>query len=102
MKRPEKFETISHMIWNLLIKRQIKWKIVSKFVVFSENLNFNFKMYNVHTILEVVDKAEEVCNSRRVYRVVFKGGVISKSILNLVSSPQKMKQITVSQPFNLK
>ena len=39
MKRPQKFETISHLIWILLSKRQIKWDIVSKFVVL-ENLNF--------------------------------------------------------------
>ena len=41
MKRPQKFETISHLIWHLLSKRQIKWEIVSKFVAFLENLNFN-------------------------------------------------------------
>ena len=41
MKRPQKFETISHLIWHLLSKRQIRWKIISKFVAFLENLNFN-------------------------------------------------------------
>ena len=41
MKRPQKFETISHLIWHLLSKCQIKREIVSKFVAFLENLNFN-------------------------------------------------------------
>ena len=40
MKRPQKFETITHLIWHLLSKSQIKWEIVSKFVAFLENLNF--------------------------------------------------------------
>ena len=40
MKRLQKFETISHLIWNLLSKRQINGEIISKFVAFSENLNF--------------------------------------------------------------
>ena len=29
------------MIWHLLCKRQIMWEIVSNFVAFLENLNFN-------------------------------------------------------------
>ena len=40
LKRQQKFETISHLIWHLLSKRQIKWEIVSNFVAFLENLNF--------------------------------------------------------------
>ena len=43
LKRPQKFETISHLIWQLLNKRQIMWEIVSNFVAFLENLNFNAK-----------------------------------------------------------
>ena len=43
LKRPQKFETISHLIWHLLSKRQIMWEIVSNFVAFLENLNFNMK-----------------------------------------------------------
>ena len=41
LKRPQKFGTISHLIWNSLGKRQIIWEIVSNFVAFLENLNFN-------------------------------------------------------------
>ena len=40
LKRPQKFETLFHLIWNLLSKRQIMWEIVSNFVAFLENLNF--------------------------------------------------------------
>ena len=40
LKRPQKFNTISHLIWHLLSKRQIMWEIVSNFVAFLENLNF--------------------------------------------------------------
>jgi hypothetical protein len=40
LKRPQKFETISHLIWHLLSKRQITWEIVLNFVAFLENLNF--------------------------------------------------------------
>ena len=40
MKRPQKFETIFHLIWHFLSKRQIKWKIISFFVAFLEKLNF--------------------------------------------------------------
>ena len=36
MKRPQKFETITHFIWHLLSKGQIKWEIVLKFVTFLE------------------------------------------------------------------
>ena len=35
-------KTISHLIWHLLSKRQIKWEIVSKFVAFLENLKFTY------------------------------------------------------------
>ena len=38
MKRPQKFEAISHLIWHLLIKRQINLEIVSKFVAFLEQV----------------------------------------------------------------
>ena len=41
LKRPQKCETISHWIWHLLSKRHIMWEIVSNFVAFLENLNFN-------------------------------------------------------------
>ena len=40
LKRSQKFETIIHLIWHFLSKRQIKWKIVSKFVAFLQLLNF--------------------------------------------------------------
>ena len=40
LKRPQKFETISHLIWHLLSKYQIMWEIVLNFVAFLENLNF--------------------------------------------------------------
>ena len=40
LKRPQKFETISNLIWHLLSKRQIMCEIVSNFVAFLENLNF--------------------------------------------------------------
>ena len=40
LKKPQKFESIFHLFWHLLSKRQIKWKIVSYFVAFLENLNF--------------------------------------------------------------
>ena len=33
-KRPQTFETISHLIWHLLSIRQIKWEMVSKFRAF--------------------------------------------------------------------
>ena len=42
-KTPQKYETISHLIWQLLSKSQIKWKIVSKIVAFLENLNFKIE-----------------------------------------------------------
>ena len=51
MKRPQKFETISHLIWHLLSKRQIKWEIASKFVAFLENLNFNFSRLNIFFLI---------------------------------------------------
>ena len=35
----EKATKISHLIWHLLSKRQIKWEIVSNFVAFLKNLN---------------------------------------------------------------
>ena len=50
MKRPQKFETISHLIWYLLSKHQIMWEIVSNFVAFLENLNF--KPTKMSTFLE--------------------------------------------------
>ena len=40
-KKATKFETISHMIWRLLSKCQIKWEIVSSFLAFSEYPNFD-------------------------------------------------------------
>ena len=40
LKRPQKFETISHLIWHLLSKRQIMWEIISNFVAFLEKQNF--------------------------------------------------------------
>ena len=40
LKRPQKFQTIFHLIWHFLSKHQIKWKLVSNFVAFLENLNF--------------------------------------------------------------
>ena len=40
-EKATKFETISHLIWHSLSKRQIKWGIVSNFVAFLENLNCN-------------------------------------------------------------
>ena len=40
-KKATKFETIFHLIGRLLSKFQIKWKIISDFVAFLENLNFN-------------------------------------------------------------
>ena len=40
-KRATKFETISHMIWHLSSKCQIKWEIGSNCVTFLEKLNFN-------------------------------------------------------------
>ena len=43
-ERPQEFETTTHLIWQLqLSKRQIMWEIVSNFVDFSENPNFNKK-----------------------------------------------------------
>ena len=40
LKSPQKFERISHFIWNLVSKRQFKWETASNFVAFLENLNF--------------------------------------------------------------
>ena len=40
-KKATKFETISHLIWRLVSKLQIKWGIVLNFVAFLENLNFH-------------------------------------------------------------
>ena len=40
-EKATKNETISHLIWHLISKRQIIWEIVSNFVAFLENLNFN-------------------------------------------------------------
>ena len=50
--RPQKFETISHLIWHLLSKRQIICEIVSNCVDFLENLNFNSYLNTVspHTV----------------------------------------------------
>ena len=35
-----KFEKISHLIWHLLSKRQIKGEILQKILAFSEYMNF--------------------------------------------------------------
>ena len=40
LKRPQKFDTISHLIWHLLSKGQIMLEIVSNFAASLENLNF--------------------------------------------------------------
>ena len=42
-KKATKFEMIFHLIWRLRSKFQIKWKIVSNFVAFLENLNFTIQ-----------------------------------------------------------
>ena len=39
-EKAKKFEKISHFIWHLLSRRQIKWETASNFVAFLENLNF--------------------------------------------------------------
>ena len=41
LKRPQKCETIFHLIWQLLSKRQIMWDMGLNSVAFLENLNFS-------------------------------------------------------------
>ena len=40
LRRSEKFDEISLLIWRLLSQFQIKWEIPSTFLAFLENLNF--------------------------------------------------------------
>ena len=54
LKRPQKFETISHVIWHLLSKRQIKWEIVSNFCGL-------FRMSELYTRVCYVGSPEHCC-----------------------------------------
>ena len=47
LKRPKKFETITHFIWQLLSKRQIKWEMVSNFVAFLEKWTLQEKWFGL-------------------------------------------------------
>ena len=65
MKRPQKFETISHLIWHLLSTRQIKWEIVSKFVAFLENLNFKNTPSEIKIQIKPIVPGEPTAKSAR-------------------------------------
>ena len=45
-EKATKIWKISLLIWHLLSKRRIMWEIVSNFVAFLENLNFNILWYD--------------------------------------------------------
>ena len=61
LRRQQKFETIFHLIWHLLIKHQIKWEIVSNFVVFLENLNFTYPiLYNIYQLVVKGNRSKSV------------------------------------------